>query len=79
LYLPEVVRDTKFRCNQSDLSGLVAHGLWLSTFGATSTRDQPRNCRNEPQIPLSVIKRFYCFMFDDFEMQSEYAKHGKII
>ncbi len=75
--LPDVVRDKEFQCYRKNSFGLVVHGLWPQTFGASSVRDQPRNCYNEEQLPYSIIKRFYCLMPDEDLMQAEWEKHGK--
>jgi ribonuclease T2 len=75
--LPDAVRDKEFQCYRSDSFGLVVHGLWPQKTGATSIRDQPRNCRNEQQLLPSLIKRFYCVMPDEDLMQAEWEKHGK--
>jgi ribonuclease T2 len=77
--LPDVIRDEEFQCHRKDSFGLVVHGLWPQTSRASSVRDQPRNCRNEQQLPFSIIKRFYCLMPDEDLMQAEWEKHGNII
>ena len=74
--LSDVVRDKEFQCSRKDSFGLIVHGLWPQTSGASSVRDQPRNCRNEQQLPYSIIKRFYCLMPDEDLMQAEWEKHG---
>ncbi|CAF4159057.1 unnamed protein product, partial [Adineta steineri] len=74
--LPDRVRDNEFQCSRSDSFGLIVHGLWPQTSGSSSYRDQPRNCRNEQQLPTSLIKRFYCLMPDEDLMQAEWEKHG---
>ncbi len=77
--LPDAIRNKEFQCHQKDSFSLVGHGLWPQTSRASSVRDQPRNCRNEQQLPFSVIKRFYCLMPDEDLMQAEWEKHGNII
>lgn len=74
--LPGVVREREFQCQRIDSFGLVVHGLWPQTSAASSVRDQPRNCRNEQQLPYSIIKRYYCLMPDEDLMQAEWEKHG---
>ncbi|CAF0872218.1 unnamed protein product [Rotaria sp. Silwood1] len=76
--LSDIARVKEFQCHRSDIFDFVVHGLWPQTFKAASVRDQPRNCRNEQQLPLSIIKRFYCLMPDEDLMQAEWEKHGKV-
>ena len=74
--LPSAVSNREFQCSRSDAFGLVVHGLWPQTAGASSVREQPRNCRNDDQLPSSVIRRYYCLMPDEDLMQAEWEKHG---
>ncbi|CAF3393091.1 unnamed protein product [Rotaria socialis] len=74
--LPDFVRNKEFQCYRSNDFGLVVHGLWPQTYQASSIRDQPRNCHNEQQLPLAIIKRYYCLMPDEDLMQAEWEKHG---
>lgn len=76
--LPNNIRDKEFQCDRKASFGLVVHGLWPQSSKASSIRDQPRNCRNEQQLPYSLIKRFYCIMPDEDLMQAEWEKHGQL-
>jgi ribonuclease T2 len=78
-FCADVAHDKEFQCHEKNSFGLIVHGLWPQTSGSSSVRDQPRNCRNEQQLPFSIIKRFYCMMPDEDLMQAEWEKHGKII
>jgi len=78
-FCADVAHDKEFQCREKNSFGLIVHGLWPQTSGTSSVQDHPRNCRNEQQLPFSIIKRFYCMMPDEDLMQAEWEKHGKII
>ena len=63
-----------FQCQQS--FGLIVHGLWPNTKNATNIRSHPRNCRNDQQIPLDIIDKYFCLMPSEILMQAEWEKHG---
>ncbi|CAF0847468.1 unnamed protein product [Adineta ricciae] len=74
--LSDSARNREFQCSRADQFGLIVHGLWPSKFDPKSPLDMPRNCRNDQQLPISLIKRFYCLMPDEDLMQAEWEKHG---
>ena len=74
--LPLFISEKEFQCIRSDSFGLIVHGLWPQTTRSSSIRDQPRNCRNDQQMPMNIIRRFYCLMPDEDLMQAEWEKHG---
>ena len=70
-----------FQCQHA--FGLVVHGLWpnarkgnSSGHRSQSVRAHPRNCRNEPPIPIEVIRKYFCLMPSETLMQGEWEKHG---
>lgn len=74
--IPQWLSETKFECSRSETFGLVVHGLWPQSSTAKSIRGQPRNCFNDEQLSLNVIRRYYCLMPDEYLMQAEWEKHG---
>lgn len=70
-----------FQCQHA--FGLIVHGLWPNArkdnntgHGSQSVRAHPRNCRNEPAIPIEVIQKYFCLMPSEMLMQGEWEKHG---
>ncbi len=67
-----------FQCQQA--FGFIVHGLWPSkiklTNGSHSLRHHPRNCRNEEEIPIEIIKKYFCLIPSESLMQAEWEKHG---
>jgi ribonuclease T2 len=69
-----------FQC-QHDF-GFIVHGLWPSvrhgnrTNNSSIGRAHPRNCRNEPAIPMQLIDKYFCLMPSEILMQAEWEKHG---
>ena len=55
----------------------IVHGLWPQAARASSVRHHPRNCRNEPQLNSTFIKRYFCLMPDEYLIQAEWEKHGR--
>lgn len=74
--LSESARNKEFQCQNSQHFDLVVHGLWPQTAQASSVQDHPRNCRNEKQLNITFIKRYFCLMPDEDLIQSEWEKHG---
>lgn len=74
--LSQAVREKSFQCIHSTTFGLIVHGLWPQAAKAANVRAHPRNCRNEPQLNATFVKRFYCIMPDEDLMQGEWEKHG---
>ena len=56
---------------------MVVHGLWPQTANTKNVRDHPRNCRNDPQLNATLVKRYYCLLPDEELIQSQWEKHGK--
>jgi ribonuclease T2 len=75
--LSQSVRENTYQCIHSATFGLIVHGLWPQAAQVSSVRAHPRNCRNEPQLNTTFVKRFYCMMPDEVLMQAEWEKHGK--
>ena len=67
-----------FQCQH--VFGFIVHGLWPSKFRRNNTshslRSHPRNCRNEKEIPLTLIEKYFCLMPSEQLMQAEWEKHG---
>jgi ribonuclease T2 len=67
-----------FQCQHS--FGFIVHGLWPSKFEEKNNshlvRLHPRNCRNEKEIPIEIIKKYFCLMPSEILMQAEWEKHG---
>lgn len=67
-----------FQCQHT--FGFIVHGLWPSKFRRNDTshslRSHPRNCRNEKEIPLTLIEKYFCLMPSEQLMQAEWEKHG---
>ena len=74
--ISDETREEKFQCDRKNGFGLIAHGLWPQTSGSQPVKGHPRNCRNEEQLPQSIIHRYFCLMPDEVLMQSEWEKHG---
>lgn len=66
--------DDYFQCQQS--FKFIVHGLWPNNIHAKNLRAHPRNCRNEQQIPLEIIQKYFCLMPSEVLMQAEWEKHG---
>ena len=75
--LSQAAREKLFQCIHSATFGLIVHGLWPQVAKAANVRAHPRNCRNEPQLNATFVKRFYCIMPDEDLMQGEWEKHGR--
>jgi ribonuclease T2 len=67
-----------FQC-QHDF-GFIVHGLWPNKIKDNQTsisfRSHPRNCRNEKEISIEIIKKYFCLMPSESLMQTEWEKHG---
>jgi ribonuclease T2 len=67
-----------FQCQHS--FGFIVHGLWPNKIkeinDSNSFRLHPRNCRNEKEIPIEIIKKYFCLMPSENLMQAEWEKHG---
>ena len=67
-----------FQCQH--VFGFIVHGLWPSKFRSNTTshslRSHPRNCRNEKELPLALIEKYFCLMPSEKLMQGEWEKHG---
>jgi ribonuclease T2 len=67
-----------FQCQNA--FGFIVHGLWPSkkrdNYTSYSLRSHPRNCRNENEIPIEIIKKYFCLMPSENLMQAEWEKHG---
>ncbi|UJR11284.1 hypothetical protein I4U23_015466 [Adineta vaga] len=74
--LSQSARDKEFQCIHSSTFGLIVHGLWPQAAKAANVRAHPRNCRNEPQLNSTFVKRFFCIMPSETLMQAEWEKHG---
>ncbi|CAF1517850.1 unnamed protein product [Adineta ricciae] len=74
--LSQSARDKEFQCIHSSTFGLIVHGLWPQAAKAANVRAHPRNCRNEPQLNSTFVKRFFCVMPSETLMQAEWEKHG---
>lgn len=75
--LSQAARDKSFQCLHSQTFGLIVHGLWPQAAKGSAVRAHPRNCRDEPQLNATFVKRFFCMMPDEELMQAEWEKHGK--
>ena len=62
-----------FQCQHN--FGFIVHGLWPSSF-SNDTKTHPRNCRNEPAMPMEIIKKYFCLIPSEVLMQAEWEKHG---
>ncbi|CAF3378289.1 unnamed protein product [Rotaria sp. Silwood2] len=74
--LTQAARDKKFQCHPSNSFGLIVHGLWPQALKAINVRSHPRNCRDEPQLNGTFVKRYLCIMPDEDLVQGEWEKHG---
>ncbi|CAF1315975.1 unnamed protein product [Rotaria sp. Silwood1] len=74
--LTQAARDKKFQCHPSNSFGLIVHGLWPQASKAANVRAHPRNCRDEPQLNATFVKRYFCIMPDEDLVQGEWEKHG---
>ncbi|CAF3372989.1 unnamed protein product [Rotaria socialis] len=74
--LSQSARDQKFQCFPSNSFGLIVHGLWPQVSNAANVRAHPRNCRDEPQLNATFVKRYFCIMPDEDLVQGEWEKHG---
>jgi ribonuclease T2 len=67
-----------FQCQQS--FGFIVHGLWPSTKKqpniSQSFHSHRRNCRNEKELPIKIIEKYFCLMPSEELMQAEWEKHG---
>lgn len=75
--LSQSARDKKFQCLPSNGFGLIVHGLWPQVSKAPNVKAHPRNCRDEPQLNTTFVKRYFCIMPDEELVQGEWEKHGK--
>ena len=71
------VRGQEFQCSSGDHFGLIVHGLWPQVSRASSVRDHPRNCRDENQLNTTMVKRYFCMIPDEDQIQSQWEKHGQ--
>ncbi|CAF0765922.1 unnamed protein product [Rotaria sordida] len=74
--LSQSARENKFQCHPSNSFGLIVHGLWPQALKAPNVRAHPRNCRDEPQLNATFVKRYFCIMPDEDLVQGEWEKHG---
>ncbi|CAF3827100.1 unnamed protein product, partial [Rotaria sp. Silwood1] len=74
--LTQAARDKKFQCHPSNSFGLIVHGFWPQASKAANVRAHPRNCRDEPQLNATFVKRYFCIMPDEDLVQGEWEKHG---
>lgn len=67
-----------FQCQHG--FAFIVHGLWPSKFASNTTsnslRSHPRNCRNEKELPLELIEKYFCLMPSEKLIQGEWEKHG---
>lgn len=77
--LSQSARDKKFQCFRNNTFGLIVHGLWPQAANAANVRAHPRNCRDEPQLTSTFVKRYFCIMPDEDLIQGEWEKHGKYV
>lgn len=67
--------DKLFQCEHP--FGFIVHGLWPSRKTILNNSQQhQRNCRNEQEIPIEIIEKYFCLMPSEHLMQNEWEKHG---
>jgi ribonuclease T2 len=70
--------NNSFQCQHP--FSFIVHGLWPSTIKkdnrSHSIRSHPRNCRNEKEISIDLIRKYFCLMPSEHLMQAEWEKHG---
>ncbi|CAF1138951.1 unnamed protein product [Didymodactylos carnosus] len=69
----------KLRSHEWNKFGLIVHGLWpqsKKTRGRGGVRSHPRNCKDDKQLDISLIKSYFCLMPDEILQQAEWEKHG---
>ncbi|CAF0877050.1 unnamed protein product [Didymodactylos carnosus] len=78
-YQPARQRQENFQCKPENKFGLIVHGLWpqsKKTRGRGGVRSHPRNCKDDKQLDISLIKSYFCLMPDEILQQAEWEKHG---
>ncbi len=45
------------------LQKICSHGFWAQSRNAKNLRQQPRNCRNEKQLPLITVNTIFSIKF----------------